>query len=204
MKSIDVLAAILLIVGGLNWGLVGLFQFDLVQLRLDAGGLRYRIRVDTHIIYYYGLQALMGLGFMLMSLVMTEVINQSVLQNEPLMPGLAEMLGYPGMSNEVTSILTEAQRMALRWAPIKFEFVLFLVLWPLGLVLPYYTTWIYQRINQDLRLALVERWHRLSLSRGVRHRAPCRGQKRWRSNSRSLPHRPRLSGLACPGHPSRR
>jgi uncharacterized membrane protein YuzA (DUF378 family) len=30
MKSIDVLASILLVVGGLNWGLVGLFQFDLV------------------------------------------------------------------------------------------------------------------------------------------------------------------------------
>lgn len=30
MKSLDVLAAILLVVGGLNWGLVGFFQFDLV------------------------------------------------------------------------------------------------------------------------------------------------------------------------------
>lgn len=30
MKSIDVLAAILLVVGGLNWGLVGFFNFDLV------------------------------------------------------------------------------------------------------------------------------------------------------------------------------
>ena len=30
MKSLDILAAILLVVGGLNWGLVGLFQFDLV------------------------------------------------------------------------------------------------------------------------------------------------------------------------------
>ena len=30
MKSLDVLAAALLIIGGLNWGLVGLFQFDLV------------------------------------------------------------------------------------------------------------------------------------------------------------------------------
>lgn len=30
MKSLDVLAKILLIVGGLNWGLWGLFQFDLV------------------------------------------------------------------------------------------------------------------------------------------------------------------------------
>ncbi len=30
MKTIDVLVAVLLVVGGLNWGLVGLFQFDLV------------------------------------------------------------------------------------------------------------------------------------------------------------------------------
>jgi len=30
MKSIDVIVAILLVVGGLNWGLVGLFSFDLV------------------------------------------------------------------------------------------------------------------------------------------------------------------------------
>lgn len=40
MKSIDVLAAILLVVGGLNWGLVGLFQFDLVATLFggsDAG-----------------------------------------------------------------------------------------------------------------------------------------------------------------------
>lgn len=30
MKSLDVLAKVLLIVGGLNWGLWGIFQFDLV------------------------------------------------------------------------------------------------------------------------------------------------------------------------------
>jgi hypothetical protein len=30
MKGLDVLAAILLVVGGANWGLVGLLQFDLV------------------------------------------------------------------------------------------------------------------------------------------------------------------------------
>jgi hypothetical protein len=30
MKTIDVIAAVLLVVGGLNWGLVGLFEFDLV------------------------------------------------------------------------------------------------------------------------------------------------------------------------------
>jgi uncharacterized protein len=30
MKKLDVLAVILLIIGGLNWGLVGLFRIDLV------------------------------------------------------------------------------------------------------------------------------------------------------------------------------
>lgn len=30
MKTLDVIAAILLVVGGLNWGLVGIFSFDLV------------------------------------------------------------------------------------------------------------------------------------------------------------------------------
>ena len=30
MKSLNVVALILIIVGGLNWGLVGLFKFDLV------------------------------------------------------------------------------------------------------------------------------------------------------------------------------
>lgn len=30
MKALDILAAVLLVVGGLNWGLWGAFQFDLV------------------------------------------------------------------------------------------------------------------------------------------------------------------------------
>jgi uncharacterized membrane protein YuzA (DUF378 family) len=30
MKKIDVIAAVLLVIGGINWGLVGVFHFDLV------------------------------------------------------------------------------------------------------------------------------------------------------------------------------
>ena len=40
MKTFDILAAILVVVGALNWGLVGLFQFDLVAgLFGNASGL---------------------------------------------------------------------------------------------------------------------------------------------------------------------
>ncbi len=30
MKTLDVVAAVLLVIGGLNWGLIGVAQFDLV------------------------------------------------------------------------------------------------------------------------------------------------------------------------------
>ena len=37
MKTIDVVAAILVVVGAINWGLVGLFDFNLVQYVLGTG-----------------------------------------------------------------------------------------------------------------------------------------------------------------------
>lgn len=40
MKKLDVLMMVLLVVGGLNWGLVGLFNFDLVATLFgDMSGL---------------------------------------------------------------------------------------------------------------------------------------------------------------------
>ena len=39
MKPRDVLATGLLVVGGLNWGLVGLFQFDLVAALFGTSAL---------------------------------------------------------------------------------------------------------------------------------------------------------------------
>lgn len=36
MKTLNLIALILLVVGGLNWGLVGLFNFDLVAALLGA------------------------------------------------------------------------------------------------------------------------------------------------------------------------
>ena len=39
MKNLDILAAVLLVVGGLNWGLHGLFGLDLVASGLGAGSV---------------------------------------------------------------------------------------------------------------------------------------------------------------------
>jgi uncharacterized protein len=50
MKRFNALAAILTIVGGLNWGLVGLFKFDLVAAIF--GGMSFgEVNVASRIVY---------------------------------------------------------------------------------------------------------------------------------------------------------
>ena len=153
-----------------------------VQVGLSAGSIKCRFRIDTHLIYYAGLQLIQGLGFLLVTLVVAEIVNQSLLQNEPLMPGLSKMIGYPEMSREVSENLTESQRMELRWAPLRLELLWFLILLPLQVIMLYYVVWIFQRINHDLRMELVDRWHRLSLRHHMDHRV---GDSIWRIQSDS-------------------
>lgn len=43
MKTIDVVAAVLVVVGAANWGLVGLFQFDLVAALLGEATFMSRL-----------------------------------------------------------------------------------------------------------------------------------------------------------------
>lgn len=43
MKPLNLITLILIIVGGLNWGLVGLFDFNLVAALFGAGSLLSRI-----------------------------------------------------------------------------------------------------------------------------------------------------------------
>ena len=43
MKPVDVIAAVLLVVGGLNWGLVGVANFDLVATLFGAGSVMAKI-----------------------------------------------------------------------------------------------------------------------------------------------------------------
>ena len=43
MRALDAIVAVLLIVGGLNWGLVGVFNFDLVAAIFGAGSVLSRI-----------------------------------------------------------------------------------------------------------------------------------------------------------------
>ena len=61
MKKLDVLAAVLLIVGGLNWGLVAIAEFDLVAaiFGLDFGETNAATRVVYGLV---GLAAVYSIG----------------------------------------------------------------------------------------------------------------------------------------------
>ena len=46
MKAVHVVAFVLLLVGGLNWGLVGLFNFDLVATLFGTGSFSAALVYD--------------------------------------------------------------------------------------------------------------------------------------------------------------
>ena len=62
MKKLDLLAAALVLVGGLNWGLVGIAKFDLVAW--ICGGMDFgETNAASRVIYsLVGLAAVYGIG----------------------------------------------------------------------------------------------------------------------------------------------
>ena len=64
MKQLDILAAILLVVGGLNWGLVAFANFDLVATITGAGAFGNKNILGVIVYGLVGLAALyQGLGW---------------------------------------------------------------------------------------------------------------------------------------------
>ncbi len=43
MKIVNIIALLLVIIGGINWGLVGLFEFNLVDFLFGSGSVLARI-----------------------------------------------------------------------------------------------------------------------------------------------------------------
>ena len=58
MRQLDIIAEILLIIGGLNWGLVGLADFDLVAAITGAGDFGSKNVLGVIIYTLVGLAAL--------------------------------------------------------------------------------------------------------------------------------------------------
>ena len=141
-----------------------------VQFKLGAGRLQVRVRLRAHLAYLYMLMGLQGFIALTMGLVIADLLGQSLLQSDALMPALAEFFGRPELSRGVADGLTVEQRQDVVWMYIKLTFGMWLINLPIEIFRPYYNVWIMQRINQDLRVALVERWHTLSINYHSDHR----------------------------------
>ena len=157
-----------------------------VQYRIDGGRLSLRVRLGSHLVYYFALVWAVTLLTMVIALFSVDLISQSILQAEPLTSFLADFIGRPELSagsaagtqappngataNVDLALLTTEQRHSLKWVYAVFMVVSWLALIPSAMFLPYYYIFIMQRVNQDLRMALLGRWHRLSIRYHSDHR----------------------------------
>ena len=142
----------------------------MLQFRLREGRIEYRVRIGAHLVYFYAInftQRFIGLA---LGVILADLLYQNLLQGEPLAPALAQLFGVPEWTQAYIDELTKDQRRELVWIYVYLALGSHLVQLPLRIINPYYNMWIMQRINQDLRLALLARWHQLSLSYHSEHR----------------------------------
>ncbi len=160
-----------------------------LQYRVEEGRLRIRIRLGSHLVYYFVLLWASLLLLILLAFFSVDVVSQSILQAKPVTPFIADLINEPELAgqkrvgnesaihngSESESIvesesLTNEQRHSLKWVYALFLMIGWIVQLPLSMALPYYYIYIMQRVNQDLREALHERWHLLSLRYHSNHR----------------------------------
>ena len=157
-----------------------------LQYRIEGGRIRFRIRLGSHLVYYFVLVWASTLLLLLIALFSVDVISQSILQAKPLTPFIADLISRPEMAGQVApengvedptnsalvdlQPLTDEQRHQLKWVYAVFLLIGWFVQIPATMLLPYYYVYIMQRVNQDLRVALLEQWHQLSLRYHSNHR----------------------------------
>ena len=147
-----------------------------VQIRIRSNGatrIEFRLRAATHLVYFYAINFGQRFLGMALALIYGDLVNQNLLQGEPLaqsMIKVAIFFGVPEWAYTAVENLSPEQRIELMWLYVKLTVLVWATQSPLGIINGYYNMWIMQQINQDLRLALVERWHQLSMSYHSGHR----------------------------------
>ena len=122
------------------------------------------LRIESHLVYYYGLYAVCTFIIALNTAFLTDLLYQSILIGKPMMEGFAGLIGHPEMAHAgAGGPLSLGQRQTLQVWYFGCYFAGFLFSVPtIYIGLPYYWTYIHQVINQNLRVDLMDHWHRLS------------------------------------------
>lgn len=120
-----------------------------------------------HLVTYLLLNVLAGAIILVAGLIGNDLLNNKVLVGTPLQPMQATLLllddSYVVGAREDAESLTSEQRQTVRNRLLTWGLVGLLLLLASFSLVWYYMTWIYQRINQDLRLAMLAKAESLSL-----------------------------------------
>ena len=124
-----------------------------------------------HLLFLLGASALVSLVLFALGLLGTDMFNNKILVGDKLQPLQAQLLfvdesyvldDIAGNVNE-RELLTESQRKTVRTRTMIWGAGLFLVFGPIIAGLLYYNIWIWQMINQNLRVAMINKAEHLSL-----------------------------------------
>jgi ABC-type multidrug transport system fused ATPase/permease subunit len=146
-----------------------------VRIRV-RDGVSVSVRLESHLIYFYLLTFVALAAFLLTTLLTSSLLFQGILVGQPLAPGLAALIGQPHMAHGTVvnaagaHMLGPEQRHVLMTYLIGVGIGLYFVIMPFEIGVPYYATWVLQKINQSLRLDLLRRWSQLSPRYHTGHR----------------------------------
>lgn len=141
-----------------------------IEYRVNDGRIEFRVRTRMHLLFVYVLVFFERMIDLTIGLVVADVLYQSILQGQPLAPGLSSIFGLTALSSDVTALLNGEQRLSLIWVYVGVFLGLYIVQKLFQVTREYYGIWTLQMVNQDLRVALVARWHQLSLRYHSGHR----------------------------------
>ena len=137
------------------------------SLRLVLRTWPYIKKQLIHILTFLGLNLIASVIYFSIAFVANDLMNNKILLGERLQPLQANILFLDdryittGIENE--SKLTVNQRRAVRDQMLWVFSLAALLFLGIAVITPYYSVWIYQRINQDLRVRMLERIEHLSL-----------------------------------------
>jgi len=124
----------------------------------------------VHLLIVGAVASLLAVVLIPTGLLLADVVWTRVLQAKPLTSPEASLLGLdPALSVHVSTLAPDVRR-AIATRSVEAIVVLSLGTAVLAVALIYYALWILQRLNQSLRLAVLDRLQTLSLRYHVEHR----------------------------------